>query len=346
MRNYNRIVFSSVSVIVSRSLWKKGGLSAVLFIVPALLSAQHIPLDSALHIRAPLDSVFTLDFCNRLNHIDGRDLRQWAAAVSADSFEGRASGTEGLRKSALWLQRRLREIGFDSAAVLQSFPVFHEQLTGRIHIGRNQTDSLVSYNVVAVKKGQGPLSEESVVVTAHLDHLGKDGKVVYPGANDNASGIAVMLAIAEAMSGMRLDRTVVLIAFSGEEAGLLGSKYFLEHPLIDLGRVAVLINLDLVGSGRNGIMVQGGQDYPLHERAIMDINRRLFGFELSTRPNSPNSDQYYFNRAGVPAFFFYAYNGTVPYHSPNDTADRLDPGVLENVAKFVWACVWNFGRSR
>lgn len=346
MKNCNRIVSSSVSVIAFRTLWKKSGLCAALFIFPALSSAQHIPLDSALHIRADADSVFTFDFYRQLDRIEGKNLQRWAAAVSADSFEGRASGTEGLRKSALWLQDRLREIGFDSAAVLQPFPVVREQLTGRIHIGNLRADSLVSYNVMAMKKGQGPLLDESVVVTAHLDHLGKDGNVVYPGANDNASGIAVMLAVAEALADVRLDRTVVLIAFSGEEAGLLGSKYFLEHPLIDLGQVAVLINLDLVGSGRNGIMVQGGQDYPLHERTMMDINRRLFGFELSTRPNSPNSDQYYFNRAGVPAFFLYAYNGTVPYHSPDDTADRLDPGVLENVAKFVWACVWRFGRGR
>lgn len=317
---------------------------AALFIFPAVSSAQHVPLDSLRTIRVSDDSVFTSDFFLRLNGIDGRKLQSLAAVVAADSFEGRATGSDGLVKSARWLQRTLRDIGFDTAVVLQPFPVSRSQLTGRVHVGTADGDSLVSYNVIAQKKGSGPQSQETVVVTAHLDHLGKDGGVIYPGANDNASGIAVMLSIAEALRDVKLNRTVVLIAFSGEEAGLLGSKHFVDFPSIELDRIRVLINLDLVGSGRHGIMIQGGQDYPDHERAMLTINRRWFEFEISTRPNSPNSDQFYFNRMGVPAFFFYAYNGTVPYHSPDDTADRLDPNVMENVAKFVWACVWYFAQ--
>ena len=138
---------------------------------------------------------------------------------------------------------------------------------------------------------------------------------------------------------------MIFIAFAGEEVGLNGSAYFVTHAPIDLKKIKLLINLDLVGSGKQGLMVQGVDGHESEFSEIRQINQKYFQFELGTRLNSPNSDQYYFHLLGVPAFFMYAYNGTIPYHSPGDTADKIDPAVVENVAKFVLMNVWNFAQK-
>ena len=127
---------------------------------------------------------------------------------------------------------------------------------------------------------------------------------------------------------------------------MLGSAYFIQHPPFKLSDIALLINLDLVGSGSQGIMLQGFPEHPKFLQRASDLNSKLFNFELRNRANSPNSDHYYFAAKGLPAFFLYAYPGTSPYHHIDDTAEKLDPFVLENIAKFVLAYLWDFAENQ
>jgi Zn-dependent M28 family amino/carboxypeptidase len=292
---------------------------------------------------AQTDSVFNEAILKLVDNINAKDIRSLITILASDSFEGRATGSRGFDKAANFVrlqfeQNGLRPIG-DS--YFQKFKIETQTLRSRIHLQNTAGDSVETMNVIGIKEGSLH-KDEYVVITAHLDHLGRTKDSVYHGANDNASGVAVLLTASQALKNIFPNRSVVFIAFTGEEVGLMGSAYFVTHPLIDLKKIKFMINLDLVGSGPNGIMVQGVDGQPNELKEIQKINQKYFQFELGTRPNSPNSDQYYFHLLGVPAFFIYAYNGTMPYHSPGDVAEKIDPAVVENVAKFVLMNVWRF----
>ncbi|RSK46204.1 M28 family metallopeptidase [Hymenobacter perfusus] len=166
-----------------------------------------------------------------------------------------------------------------------------------------------------------------VVVTAHYDHLGQLGKHTYfPGANDNASGTAMLLELAAhyARPENRLAYSVVFISFGAEEAGLLGSKYFTEHPLVPLDRIRFLLNLDLLGTGNEGATVVNGRVFARQFQQLQNLNTANHYLpSLAARGKGANSDHYYFSERGVPAFFLYTRGGIAAYHDIQDRAATL-----------------------
>ncbi len=322
-----------------------GAIFAVIFflvIQPSYVNGQARRLDQ---ITLPL-SVGEVDHSNkeimvRVDSIRAEKILPIIRTLSSDSFGGRATGSAGYNQAADYVrgcfaQNGLKPIG---SSYFQEFKIDTKTIRSRVYLQEETPDSVESMNVIGLKEGT-ILKDEFVVITAHLDHLGKKGDSIYHGANDNASGVAVMLAVSEALKDLPTRRSVVFVAFAGEEVGLMGSAYMAMRAPIDLKKIRLLVNLDLVGSGKDGIMVQGVDGHEETWSEIQKINEDFFHFELGMRPNSANSDQYYFHRLGVPAFFMYAYNGTIPYHSPADTADQIDAAVIENVAKFVLMNVW------
>jgi hypothetical protein len=280
--------------------------------------------------------------------IRGERLAVLIDTLASDSFAGRATGSAGYDRAARWVAEKLVRAGVRPLPSLESlfqrFKLPTDDVRSRVHLDDPGTDSILTANVVGWLPGSDDsLSREFIAVTAHLDHLGRKGDSVFYGANDNASGVSVLLTVAQSMADHAVlrRRSILFVAFSGEEIGLKGSEYFVHHAPVPLSSIGLLINLDLVGSGKEGLMLQGLDVYPGHWRRFEEINGGL-GFELKTRPNSPNSDHYHFHMAGVPAVFIYAYNGTVPYHSVLDRPERLDRGVLENVARFVLLSAWSF----
>lgn len=332
-----------------KTLINGGLVSAVIFFI--LFSAVQIQgqtrkLDQALPSLTgiqPADSLFEKNILESTDRISGVDIRKHIAVLASDSFEGRATGSSGYEKAANYVSRHFEQNGIvsEGPSYFQKFKIDSKTVKSKVHLQNSANDSVETMNVIGIKKGT-LYPDEFVVLTAHLDHLGKKQDSVYYGANDNASGVAVMMAVVQALKDIPTKRSIIFIAFTGEEVGLIGSAYFVTHPPIDLKRIRFMINLDLVGSGTNGIMVQGINGHEDAFSEVQKINQKYFQFELGTRPNSPNSDQYYFHILGVPAFFMYAYNGTMPYHSPGDTADKIDSVVIENVAKFVLMSVWRF----
>ncbi len=299
-------------------------MSAFLFFVSA----------SSLQAQTPLDSSFISE-CARLDllKIQGDRIRSYVDKLASDSMEGRATGSAGYNRAANFISKFFQEIGVIPIGkdYFQNYQVAVTDLRPRIFI-ETDADSVDAKNVIGIIPGE---IDSTIVLTAHLDHLGRDGKIIYHGANDNAGGCAVLMDLAR--MGMSYEKprfTIVFVFFSGEEAGLLGSKYFSENSPIDLKKISLLINLDLVASGRDGLMLQAGTPYEVER--VRALNKNCFRFELSTRPNSPNSDHYYFSKMGIPSFFIYAYKGTSPYHDPADTAEKTNPQILENVARFVW----------
>jgi hypothetical protein len=176
-----------------------------------------------------------------------------------------------------------------------------------------------------------------VFITAHYDHLGGLGSTVYfPGANDNASGTAVMLSLARWYATHPQRYSVGFIAFAGEEAGLLGSKYFTEHPLIPLLNIRFLLNLDLEGTGDEGITVVNATVFSKEFGWMQEINNKShYLAAVNARGKAANSDHYYFTEKGVPSFFFYTLGGIKAYHDVFDRAETLPLNRVSNIQQFI-----------
>lgn len=183
-----------------------------------------------------------------------------------------------------------------------------------------------SQNVIGMVRGS-VYADSFIVVSAHYDHLGKLGRDVYfPGANDNASGTAMMMLLSDSIAKHPLKYTTVFIGFSGEEAGLVGSKYFTEHPVVPLGQIKFMLNLDMNGTGEEGIKVVNGAVDTITFRRLKSINEQN-GMSLASvqpRGKAANSDHYFFSEAGVPTFFIYTLGGVSFYHDVYDRPETLE----------------------
>jgi hypothetical protein len=189
-------------------------------------------------------------------------------------------------------------------------------------------------NVIGVVPGHDPsASTEAVVVGAHYDHLGRSGGAVYAGADDNASGTAVVLELARAFAtARRASRTLVFVLFSGEERGLLGSRHYVRNPIIPIERTVAMINFDMVGRLGNRPLGVGGVATGGGLKAVVDDAGRQLGIALADR-EAPGgaSDHAPFYGAGVPVLFFHT-GAHSDYHRPTDTADKIDAAGLAQVA--------------
>jgi aminopeptidase YwaD len=163
-----------------------------------------------------------------------------------------------------------------------------------------------------------------IVFTAHYDHLGRMGEAIFPGANDNASGVAMVLDLVKYYAKNKPENSVAFMFFAGEEAGLFGSYYYTEHPLFPLKDISLLLNLDLMGTGDNGMTVVNATLFPEEFQALQLAN--ISGDYLPTvnpRGKAQNSDHYYFSENGVKAFFFYLMGDYHFYHDIDDKAEAL-----------------------
>ncbi len=185
-----------------------------------------------------------------------------------------------------------------------------------------QDQRLRSQNVIGIVPGTAR-PDSTLLVTAHYDHLGALGTGVYfPGANDNASGVALLLALARHFKHRPARYTLVFVAFSGEEVGLVGSRYFAEHPVVDLSKTRFLLNFDMVASGKDGITVVGGLDFPAAYARLAGLHHGAD--RLRPRPNRPNSDHYFLLQRGVPGFYLFTTGGRQPYHHVDDRPATLE----------------------
>ncbi|MBX9627339.1 MAG: M28 family peptidase [Gemmataceae bacterium] len=223
--------------------------------------------------------------------------------------------------------------------------------TATADVGVSRKDVPVR-NVVGVLPGSGPLADETVVIGAHYDHLGPysygsaigrsgEGQTHY-GADDNASGTTALMELARRFGGMkdRRGRRLVFVAFTGEERGLFGSKFYCENPLVPLDKTAAMVNLDMVGRLRPGpgdwlgittkpqLQIWGtgtGDTFPRQVAAVED----RYGLRVKSVPAGTGpSDHDSFYRKGVPVLFLFT-DFHSDYHRPSDTPDKIDlPGML------------------
>ena len=184
--------------------------------------------------------------------------------------------------------------------------------------------AFVCDNVIG--KIKGTLQPDSIITfTAHYDHLGAMGKEVwFPGANDNAGGVALMLDLAKYFVEHPPLYTIQFIAFAGEEAGLVGSAYYVNHPTADLKKIRFLINLDLMGNGDEGITVVNATEFPNEFALLQKLNQsQQLLTAVNSRGKARNSDHYWFTEKGVPSFFIYTLGKRKAYHDINDIASTV-----------------------
>jgi hypothetical protein len=180
-----------------------------------------------------------------------------------------------------------------------------------------------------------------ILLSAHYDHLGRMGDSIYfPGANDNASGLSMMLELARYFKENPPRYSIWFIAFGAEEAGLIGSKYFTEHPLFPLSSVRFMINLDLMSAGEEGMMAVNGTIFTKEFSLLENLNKEMNALSsIRKRGKAANSDHYYFTEKGVPAFFFYTLGGGTAYHDVHDKASALTLSRYPEVYKLLLAFI-------
>ncbi|MDX5319444.1 MAG: M20/M25/M40 family metallo-hydrolase, partial [Bacteroidota bacterium] len=214
----------------------------------------------------------------------------------------------------------------------------NEDVSISLNIKAKWIKKYTARNVVAQIKGT--LHPDSfLMITAHYDHLGKMGKTTFfPGANDNASGTAMLLALARYYAKNPQPYTLVFVAFTAEEAGLVGSKYFTEHAPIDLKRIRFLMNLDLEGTGADGITAVNATVFEEDFKLLTSINTELNLLKtVAPRGKAANSDHYWFTELGVPSFFIYQMGEYGHYHDPGDQPQKLPLSAFEETQKLIIA---------
>jgi len=234
-----------------------------------------------------------------------QDVEADVKKLASEEFEGRETGTAGEERAARHIVAELRRAGLEP--LLQPFQ--GHGTTGR--------------NIVAVVHGT---ADEAVVIGAHYDHLGSDGKKVFCGADDNASGTAVVLEMARRFAKKPAKRTIILVAFSGEEMGVLGSRHYVNHPPTLEAPVA-MINMDMVGRLRETLIVFGADTGDKFKEYLADSPIKIAHNKDAIGP----SDHTSFVLKGIPAVHLFT-GAHADYHKPGDTAEKLNYDGLRKVS--------------
>lgn len=261
--------------------------------------------------------------------------------LADDRLAGRLTGSPGADTAAAYLARRFAEVGLQPApdGWFQSFTISPDAPTARAAA----VGGAVGKNVIGVLPGRDPvLRNESIIIGAHYDHLGGGGYgaldapdstgKVHNGADDNASGAAALIHIAETLAAAPPARTVIFIAFSGEELGLFGSAYYVKHPIYPLANTLAMINLDMVGRLRNQRLIVYGTATAREFPALLDSLNTPARFDLRSQGDGYGpSDQSSFFAARRPVLHLFT-DLHADYHRTTDDWDKINaPGEAEVV---------------
>ena len=271
--------------------------------------------------------------------IDSERLMTTVQTLADPRFEGRAAGSRGGIAARAWILERIKGIGLQPVAGSYQFPFTFTRMSVS---GRVEGEGT---NLLGLCIGTDPKAA-MFVVSAHYDHLGVRNDVLFPGADDNASGIAVMLAVAEYCQKTPFRRSILFAAFDAEEAGLQGAKAFMVAPPVAKERIALNVNLDMVSrNDKREIFIAGTYPWPQLKAPLDEVARRapvtvLFGHDKpmpiagGVEDWTNQSDHGPFNAAKIP-FVYFGVEDHADYHQATDTADKINRGFFVDVAETV-----------
>ena len=285
--------------------------------------------------------------------IEEEDLRQLLYVYASDYFQGRETGTLGQKRAVSFLKEFYQNRAIAAAEGTEDyFQPMNLNIKGK---------DIATENVVAIIPGSEK-PEEYLVISSHLDHIGMHEGQINNGADDDGSGSVALLEIAEAFQkavaeGNGPKRSIIFLHVSGEEKGLLGSKYYTNNPLYPLAQTIANLNVDMIGrtdpkrteGKRNYVYLIGSDRLSTELHQISEAaNAATLNVELDytyNAPDDPNrfyfrSDHYNFAKNNIPVIFYF--NGThADYHRPSDTVDKIEFDLLKERTQLIFYTAWD-----
>ena len=314
-------------------------------------------------------NLFSQDNIKYSKTILKKDLERHLTILASDSLEGRETGKKGQKMAAEYLKNHFINIGippYKKNKYFQKFKVksdrhvckcedcdsdFIKKIFKKNKIIRGE-------NVLGYIKGTD-LKDELIIITAHYDHLGKHDTLLFNGADDDGSGTVAIMEIAEAFMLAKRDgkgprRSILIMPVSGEEKGLLGSKYYTDNPVFPLRKTIANLNIDMIGRIDN-MHIDGNYVYLIGSDMLSKelhnisekINKKHIGLELDYTYNTEDdphryyyrSDHYNFAKNNIPVIFYF--NGVhEDYHKTTDTIEKIDFNKIEKITRFVFLTAW------
>lgn len=276
--------------------------------------------------------------------LTGDRIKAHIDKLTSDEFEGRGAGSEGGMLARDFMERAFRNLGLKEAGTEGFRQPFRTK--GR---GRSKSTDLDLCNVIGVLEGSDPeLKKQYVVIGAHYDHLGRRNGSIYPGADDNASGSAALIEVARAFTlGEHPKRSLLFIAFDGEEIGLLGSRQFVKSPTVKDEAIVAMLNMDMVSRGPDGDLWLSGISESSAMKAAVEAAAPLAELTLHfehDREWRQSSDHGPFADAGIP-FLYFGVPDHEDYHKPTDTADKVNATLLQRAARVVYLTAKTVGNA-
>ena len=303
------------------------------------------------------------------NTININDLYDHINILASDSLEGRETGKPGQKMAAAYIANYFKSIGIPPYKRKTYFQKF--KVKSKRHVCKCDDCDLTFFkrifksnqmvrgeNVLGFIEGTD-LKNELIIITAHYDHLGKHDSLIFNGADDDASGVAGAMEIAEAFMMAKKDgkgprRSILIMPVSGEEKGLLGSKYYTDNPVYPLNNTIANLNIDMIGrlddwhNTGNYVYLIGSDRLSLDLHNINEeVNKKYTKLTLDYKYNDeedPNryyyrSDHYNFAKNNIPVIFYF--NGVhEDYHRPSDTIEKLDFSKIKRISKLVFLTAW------
>lgn len=302
-------------------------------------------------------------FCTVLihaqNNIDSKTFYKHDKYLSSDKMEGRFPGTKGNNDAAAYIKKYFKKYNVQKFenSYYQSFNLFVKE-----GINKVKSDSVTTQNVVGFIEGSDPiLKNEYIVIGAHYDHWGWGGKgssskkkdtlAIHNGADDNASGVAALLCILREISNSKNKpkRSIIFITFSGEEEGLLGSKYFINHLPVPKKMVKVMLNMDMVGrlNEKKELYMGGAGTFPDGVALMTKLGENSILNPIVHSGDVGGSDHVSFYKAGISSVGFHT-GGHPQYHTPEDDIDLINEEGGALVSQYIYNALFaiaNYNQS-
>jgi len=275
------------------------------------------------------------------------------SVLTQPNLAGRRAGTLGEEQAAAYLLDQMQGLGLEPLGDLMEnqqrnylhaftiYPVVEEFANGRLTFVRGDPNSLRTPSANIIGGLMGTNNKESVIISAHYDHLGIFQDNLYPGANDNASGVGCILDVIRRLirEGSQPKRNVILAFWSAEEMGFVGSFSFVQNPTIPLSGIQAVLNADTVGNGPLGEFALWSNSNNHAVQAVQSTASKNKASAMLTPTNGHNSDQLYFNMGHVPAVTLMARNWLDKNHTPEDIPDFVEPQKIAQASDILYGAV-------
>lgn len=284
---------------------------------------------------------------NAQDRINAKTFYKHDKYLSSDKMQGRFPGTKGNNDTAAYIEKHFKKFGLKkfNDSYYQSFTLFVKEGLNKV-----KSDSVKTQNVVGYVEGSDEnLKNEYIVIGAHYDHWGWGGQAsgskkknvvaIHNGADDNASGVSALLCILEELSKAKIKpkRSIIFISFSGEEEGLLGSKYFVTHLPVEKTSVKVMLNMDMVGrlNTEKQIYMGGAGTFPDGVELMKKLGENSGLNPVIHAGEVGGSDHVSFYKSEISVVGFHT-GGHPQYHTPEDDVDliNVDGGAL--VTRYIY----------